>query len=55
MSYKQGFDKSFKKEKCVSITIVSSDINEVISTILDFFIQKFHEHKKHKMLTSEQK
>ena len=27
---------------------VSSNINEVIKTILNFFIQKFHEHKKHK-------
>ena len=54
----KAFDKSFKKVKCVSITIVSSNINEVIRTILDFFIQKFNEHKKHKKhktLTSEQK
>ena len=40
------FDKSFKKAKCVSITIVSSNINEVIRAILNFFIQKFHNHKK---------
>ena len=33
----------------------SSNISEVTKTILDFFIQKFHEHKKHKTLTSEQK
>ena len=33
----------------------SSNINEAIETILDFFIQKFHKHKKHKTLTSEQK
>ena len=54
----KAFDKSFKKVKCVSITIVSSNINEVIRTILDFFIQKSNEqkkHKKHKTLTSEQK
>ena len=30
----------------MSITIISSNINEVIRAILDFFIQKFHEHKK---------
>ena len=42
----KAFDKSFKKAKCVSITIVSSNINEVIRAILDFFIQKFHNHKK---------
>ena len=51
----KAFDKSFKKAKCVSITIVSSNISEVIRAILDFFIQKFHEHKKHKTLTSEKK
>ena len=33
----------------------SSNINEVTKTILDFFIKKFHEHKKHKTLTSKQK
>ena len=42
----KAFDKSFKKVKCVSITIVSSNINEVIRAILDFFIQTFHNHKK---------
>ena len=42
----KAFDKSFKGAKCVSITIVSSNINEVIRAILDFFIQKFHNHKK---------
>ena len=42
----KAFDKSFKKVKCVSITIVSSNINEVIRAILNFFIQKFHSHKK---------
>ena len=42
----KAFDKYFKKVKCVSITIVSSNINEVIRAILDFFIQKFHNHKK---------
>ena len=40
------FDKYFKKVKCVSITIVSSNINGIIRTILDFFIQKNHNHKK---------
>ena len=50
-----NFDKSFKEAKCAAITIVSSNINEAIKTILNFFIQKFHEHKKHKKLTSEQK
>ena len=49
------FDKSFKRVKCVSIIIVSSNINGVIMAILDFFIQKLHEHKKHKTLTSKQK
>ena len=42
----KAFDKSFKGAKCVSITIVSSNINEVIRAILNFFIQKFHNHKK---------
>ena len=42
----KAFDKSFKKVKCVSITIVSSNINEAIKAILDFSIQKFHNHKK---------
>ena len=42
----KAFDKSFKKVKCVSITIVSSNIIEVIRAILDFFIQKFHNHEK---------
>ena len=51
----KAFDKSFKKAKCVSITIVSSNINEVIRAILDFFIQKFHKHKKRETLTSDQK
>ena len=52
----EGFDKSFKGIKCISIIItVSININEVIRAILDFFIQKFHEHKNHKTLTSEQK
>ena len=48
-------DKSFKVAKCVSITIVSSNINEAIRRILNFFIQKFHEHQKHKTLKSKQK
>ena len=43
----KAFDKFFKVAKWVSIKIVSSDINEVIRAILDFFIQKFLEHKKH--------
>ena len=30
----------------------SSHVNEVIKAILDFFIQKFHKHKKHEMLTA---
>ena len=51
----KGFDKYFKKTKCVSIAIVSSNINEVIRAVLDFFIQNFRERKKHKTLTSEQK
>ena len=42
----KAFDKSFKKVKCVSITIVCSNIIEVIRAILDFFIQKFHNHEK---------
>ena len=42
----KAFDKSFKKVKCVSMTLVSSNINEVIRAILDFFIQKFHNPKK---------
>ena len=42
----KAFDKSFKKVKCVSVTIVSSNINEVIRTILNFFIQKCNNHKK---------
>ena len=29
----------------------SNNVNEVIKTILDFFIQKFHKHKKHETLT----
>ena len=32
----------------------SSNINEVIRAILDFSIQKFYKHKKHKTRTSEQ-
>ena len=31
---------------------VSSHINEVTETILDFFIQKFDKHKKHQTLTT---
>ena len=36
-------------------TNLSSSMKEVVRAILDFFIQKSHKHKKHKMLTSEQK
>ena len=42
----EAFDKSFKKAKYVSITIINSNINEIIRTIIDFFVQKFHNHKK---------
>ena len=44
----KAFDKSFKGEKCVpiTITITSSNINEVIRIILNFFIQKFHNYKE---------
>ena len=31
----------------------SSDVKEIIKAILDFFIQKFHKHKKHEMLTAD--
>ena len=34
---------------------LSSNTNEVIRTILDFFIQKFHKPKKHETLTCKQK
>ena len=34
---------------------VSSNINEVIRAVLNFFIQNFLKHKKQKMLTSKQK
>ena len=54
----KAFDKSFEGLKCVSTTtttttIATSKINEVIRAILNFFIQKFHNHKRHKTLTSE--
>ena len=44
----KAFDESFKGAKCVSITITitSSNINEVIRAILNFLIQKFYNHKK---------
>ena len=42
----KAFDKSFQGAKCVSIAIVSSNINEVIRAILNFFIQNFHNRKK---------
>ena len=34
------------KKMKVLITIVSSNINEVIKTTLNFFIQKLHNHKQ---------
>ena len=49
---------SYGLGRFVGLNVFSSNINEVIGTILDFFIQKFHEQKKkkkHKKLTSEQK
>ena len=42
----KAFDKSFKGAKCVSITITSSNINEIIGIILNLFIHKFHNYKK---------
>ena len=46
-SYKaKVFDESFKGVKCVLITIVSSNVNEVTRAILNFFIQKPYNHKK---------
>ena len=36
---------------CINNNNISSNINEVIRAILNFFIQKFHEHQKHKTLT----
>ena len=42
----KAFDKSFKKVKCVSMALVSSNIYEVIRAILNFFIQKCHNPKK---------
>ena len=35
--------------------VMSSNVNEVIKAILDFFIQSLHPHKKHETLTSKQK
>ena len=37
------------------IRIISRNINEVTRAVLNFFIQKFHNHKKHKTLRSKQK
>ena len=34
---------------------LSSNTNEVIRAILNFFIQEFHKRKKHKTFTSKQK
>ena len=47
-SFLNPFNQDFlsKKVKCVLITIVSSNINEVTRAILNFFIQKLHNHKK---------
>ena len=44
----KAFDKSFKGAKCASTTNnqSSSNINEVIRIVLNFFIQKFHNYKK---------
>ena len=42
----EGFRKSFKKLKCVSITIAGGNIHDVIRTVLNFFIQKFQNRKK---------
>ena len=39
-------DFCFKGVKCVSITIVSSNINDVTGAILNSFIQSFNNHKK---------
>ena len=39
-------DFCFKGVKCVSITIVSSNINDVTGAILNSFIQNFNNHKK---------
>ena len=47
----KAFDKSFKGAKCVSITITSSNINDVIRIILKISKPQ----KMHKTLTSEQK
>ena len=41
----KAFDKSFKGAKCVSITITTSNINEVIGIILK--ISKPQKHTKH--------
>ena len=38
----------------LDVLAISSNINEVTRAVLNFFIQKFHNHKKHKTLTSEQ-
>ena len=42
----KAFDKSFKRAKYVSITIISNNINEVTRAIFNFFIQKFHNLKE---------
>ena len=39
---------SYGLGRFVGLNVFSSNINEVIGTILDFFIQKFHEQKKKK-------
>ena len=55
---KSNRSRDIKKAKCVLIVIVSSNINEVIKTVLSFFIffrKDFTRTKKHKTLISEQK
>ena len=49
-----AFKEIFQKIFFLKYDHTSSNINEVIKAILDFFIQKFHKHKKYKALASEQ-
>ena len=44
--FKRYQDFLSKKVKCVLITIVSSNINEVTRVILNSFSQNFHNYKK---------
>ena len=46
ISFNFLYQNFLPKKMKVLITIVSSNINEVIRAILNFFIQKFHNHKK---------